>query len=53
MTRINETDRDVLEQAIYLPKIIIILERDLTIIEKSPFEIKQLYITLMENTIRK
>ncbi|MED1607738.1 hypothetical protein P4U90_20670 [Cytobacillus kochii] len=53
MTRINEADRNVLEQAIYLPMIIIILERDIKIIEKSPFKIKQPYITLMENTIRK
>ncbi|MCM3324223.1 hypothetical protein [Cytobacillus kochii] len=52
MTRINEADRNLLEQAIYLPMIIIILERDLKIIEKSPFKIKQPYITLMENTIK-
>ncbi|MEK5108606.1 hypothetical protein MHI57_18190 [Cytobacillus sp. FSL K6-0129] len=53
MTRINEADRDVLEQAIYLPMVIIILERDLQVIENSPFKIKQPYITLMENTIKK
>ncbi|MDQ0186307.1 hypothetical protein [Cytobacillus kochii] len=53
MIRIYEADRDVLEQAIYLPMIMIILERDLKIIEKSPFRINQPYITLMENTIKK
>ncbi|MGX1433094.1 hypothetical protein ACUXCC_004937, partial [Cytobacillus horneckiae] len=31
MTRIPENDRDLIEQAIYLPMIVIILERDLQI----------------------
>ncbi|MCM3180867.1 hypothetical protein [Cytobacillus horneckiae] len=43
MTRIPENDRDLIEQAIYLPMIVIILERDLQIIEKAPFKINRPY----------
>lgn len=40
MTRIPEEERDLLEKAIYLPMVITILNRDLTIIDKSPFKLK-------------
>ncbi|MBN6890052.1 hypothetical protein ACUXCC_005575 [Cytobacillus horneckiae] len=53
MTRIPENDRDLIEQAIYLPMIVIILERDLQIIEKAPFKINRPYLTLVENTLKK
>lgn len=53
MTRIPENDRDLIEQAIYLPMIVIILERDLQIIEKAPFKIKRPYLTLVENALKK
>ncbi|MBN6886259.1 hypothetical protein ACUXCC_000917 [Cytobacillus horneckiae] len=53
MTRIPENDRDLIEQAIYLPMIVIILERDLQIIEKAPFKINRPYLTFVENALRK
>ncbi|MDQ0268677.1 hypothetical protein J2S17_000546 [Cytobacillus purgationiresistens] len=52
MTRIPETDRDILEQAMYLPMVIIILEKDRLIIEKAPFKLSQPYLNLMEETIK-
>lgn len=52
MTRIPEEDRDILEQAIYLPMVLTILNRDLTIIENSPFKLKKPYLLLVEETMK-
>ena len=52
MTRIPEKDRDLMEMAIYLPMVLTILNRDLAIVNKSPFKLKQPYEELIENTIR-
>jgi hypothetical protein len=52
MTRIPEKDRDILEQAIYLPMVLTILERDLQIIEKSAFKLKRPYLDLVEETMK-
>lgn len=52
MTRIPEKERDILEQAIYLPMVLIILNRDLTVVEKSPFKLKKPYLELIEETMR-
>jgi hypothetical protein len=52
MTRIPEKDRDILEQAIYLPMVLTILERDLQIIEKSAFKLKRPYLDLIEETMK-
>jgi hypothetical protein len=52
MTRIPEKDRDFLEQAIYLPMILTILERDITVIENSPFKLKKPYLELIEETMK-
>nr|WP_295971192.1 hypothetical protein [uncultured Bacillus sp.] len=52
MTRIPESDRDLMEQAIYLPMILTILNRDLAIIHKSPFKLKQPYLDLIEDTMK-
>lgn len=52
MTRIPENDRDIMEQAIYLPMVLIILNRDLAIIDKSPFKLKQPYLDLIEETMK-
>ncbi|WP_019243729.1 MULTISPECIES: hypothetical protein [Bacillus] len=51
MTRINDKDRDIIENEIYLPMLIIILERDKKVIEQSPFKLKNPYLELVENTI--
>lgn len=52
MTRIPEDDRDVIEQAIYLPMVLTVLERDRLIFEQLPFKLKQPYLNLIENTIK-
>lgn len=51
MTRIPEDERDVIEQAIYLPMVLSVLRRDLHMIEKSPFKLKKPYRELIENTM--
>ncbi|GLB58836.1 hypothetical protein [Cytobacillus sp. NCCP-133] len=52
MTRIPEEDRNVMEQAIYLPMVLTILNRDLIVINKSPFKLKQPYLDLIEETMK-
>ncbi|OIU72566.1 hypothetical protein [Rossellomorea aquimaris] len=52
MTRIPENDRNILEQAIYLPMVLTILNRDLQIVDKSPFKLKRPYLELIEETMK-
>jgi hypothetical protein len=52
MTRIPEKDRDILEQAMYLPMLLTILERDRIIFEKGHFKLKGPYMDLIEETIK-
>lgn len=52
MTRIPEQDRDILEQSMYLPMVIIVLEKDRLVIDKSPFKLKQPYLNLVEEAIK-
>lgn len=52
MTRIPEKDRDILEQAMYLPMLLTILERDRIIIDKAGFKLKEPYLQLIEETIK-
>jgi hypothetical protein len=52
MTRIPEDDRNIMEKAIYLPMVLIILNRDLTVVEKSPFKLKKPYLELIEETMK-
>jgi hypothetical protein len=52
MTRIPEEDRNIMEKAIYLPMVLIILNRDLTIVETSPFKLKKPYLELIEETLK-
>ncbi len=40
MTRIPENERDIIEQAIYLPMLLTVLQRDLSVVEKSQFKLK-------------
>ena len=51
MTRIPEKDRDMIELAIYLPMVLTILNRDLTIIETSSFKLKKPYIEWIQKTM--
>lgn len=52
MTRIPEKDRDILEQAMYLPMLLTILERDRVIFNKGHFKLKAPYMELIEETIK-
>lgn len=52
MTRIPEKDRDILEQAMYLPMLLTILERDRIIFDKAGFKLKEPYLQLIEETIK-
>ncbi|MFO1445490.1 hypothetical protein KDN24_20295 [Bacillus sp. Bva_UNVM-123] len=52
MTKIPEKDRNIIEQAIYLPMVITVLNRDLIVISKSPFKLKQPYLNLIDETIK-
>jgi hypothetical protein len=52
MTRIPENDRNIMEQAIYLPMVLTILNRDLTIVNSSPFKLKQPYLELINETMK-
>jgi hypothetical protein len=52
MTRIPDDDRDIMEKAIYLPMVLIILNRDLSVVESSPFKLKKPYLELIEETIK-
>lgn len=52
MTRIPEEERDLMEQAIYLPMVVTILNRDLTAIDNSSFKLKKPYTILVEETLK-
>ncbi len=52
MTRIPEEDRNIMEKAIYLPMVLIVLNRDLTVVENSPFKLKKPYLELIEETMK-
>ncbi|RFU67569.1 hypothetical protein [Bacillus sp. V59.32b] len=52
MTRIPEQDCDIIEQSIYLPMVITILNRDRTIIEKSPLKLPQPYLDMVEDALK-
>jgi len=52
MTRIPEEERNIMEKAIYLPMVLIVLNRDLVVVEKSPFKLKKPYLELIEETMK-
>jgi hypothetical protein len=52
MTRIPEEDRNIMEKAIYLPMVLIVLNRDLSVVEKSSFKLKKPYLELIEETMK-
>ncbi|KQL19098.1 hypothetical protein [Cytobacillus solani] len=52
MIRIPNEDRDIIEQAMYLPMFLTVLEKDRNIIDKAPFILKEPYLNLVEETIR-
>lgn len=52
MTRIPEKERHIMEQAIYLPMLLKVLNRDLLHINNGNFKLKQPYIDLIELTMK-
>jgi hypothetical protein len=52
MTRIPDDDRNIMEKAIYYPMVLIVLNRDLAVVEKSPFKLKKPYLELIEETMK-
>ncbi len=46
-----EQDEKVIDQAIYLPLVIKVLERDRKVIEQSPFKLRKPYLDYIEETI--
>ncbi|WP_040204481.1 hypothetical protein [Neobacillus jeddahensis] len=52
MTRIPENIHDIMEKAIYLPMVLIILNRDIKAVNNSTFKLKRPYLDLIEDTMR-
>ncbi|MBW8349696.1 hypothetical protein K0H71_09585 [Bacillus sp. IITD106] len=52
MTRIPTGDRDIIEQAIYLPMLLTVLNRDLIVVNKSSFKLKKPYLELIEEAMK-
>ncbi|MFP7474458.1 hypothetical protein SFC55_26075 [Niallia taxi] len=53
MTKITEEHRSILEQSIYLPLVLSVLEYDRKVTEKTSFKIKLVYLNLIEYTMLK
>ncbi|WP_437834594.1 hypothetical protein ACQRXC_29215 (plasmid) [Niallia taxi] len=53
MTKISEEHRSILEQSIYLPLVLSVLEYDRKVTEKASFKIKLVYLHLIEFTMLK
>ncbi|KUP07727.1 hypothetical protein Q75_04290 [Bacillus coahuilensis p1.1.43] len=52
MTRIPEEDRDLFEQAIYLPMVLTVLTKDIATIQTSSFKLKKPYLEWIEETMK-
>jgi hypothetical protein len=52
MTKISGEDRNIIEKAIYLPMVLTVLNRDLSVVEKSPFKLRKPYTELIEETMK-
>lgn len=53
MTKIAGEDLKLVEQSIYLPLVLSVLEYDRKVTEISPFKIRLVYLNLIENTMLK
>lgn len=51
LTRIPDEDRLIFEQSLFLPMALTLFERDLHIIERAPFKLKQPYIRCIEQSM--
>ena len=52
MININDKNRDLIENEIYLPMLITILERDKKIIEQGAFKLKNPYLDLLDRILK-
>ncbi|MCD7034889.1 hypothetical protein LRR81_11590 [Metabacillus sp. GX 13764] len=52
MTKIPEDVKNMIEKSIYLPMTLTVLNRDISIIEQSPFKLKQPYLHLIEESLK-
>ncbi|MED5101051.1 hypothetical protein NST77_23300 [Niallia sp. FSL W8-0177] len=53
MSRLSEEERDIFEDAIYLPMLLTVLDRDYKVADATPFKLKQVYLNLIEHTMKK
>jgi hypothetical protein len=53
MTRISEEQRFILEQSLFLPMVLTVLNRDLEIFNTAPFKLKKPYVCLIDQTMRR
>lgn len=53
MTRLSKEQIHLFEQAIYLPLLLIVLERDTAIIRESTLKLKEPYLTLIDEVMKK
>lgn len=52
MTRIPTKDRDIIEQSMYLPMLLTVLERDRNVFDKVNFKLNRPYLELIELTMK-
>ncbi|WP_313894663.1 hypothetical protein [Psychrobacillus sp.] len=50
---ISDQDQEIIDKAIYLPLLVIVLNRDLMAVEETPFKLKSPYRLLIEETLKK
>lgn len=50
MTQVPSHDRDVIEEVIYLPMVLTLLERDKKIFQEGKFKIKEPYLEMLDQT---
>jgi hypothetical protein len=53
MSRLSDEERDIFENAIYLPMLLTVLDRDFKVAETAPFKLNQVYLNLIEHTMKK
>ena len=52
MSRLNDKERNIFENAIYFPMLLTILDRDFKVAETAPFKLKQVYLNLIDHTMK-
>lgn len=52
MGRLTDEQRKIFDNAVYLPMLMTLLERDRKVVENAPFKIKQVYLNLIEHTMK-